>query len=349
MANIKAFLSKSFCVRTLLLSSILWFGLVSTSENKYSEDANLDVAELMTQIKPFRMQKVNLLWTTARKRKDLTEENRVDLFKQLQAHERLEKRVKKLKSENLDEDGLMEAKLLHNYRRIVEKYSLDDAPSESEVERKAAQEQKEAEKEAITFEDNKLQEMWKEAQHSGFSEEDLNLLQEEFSHQQMKIKEFNFVHGELNDLHDPDENTIFNDDDVEANDKDQDSDRRRGKLELQDGFRRLEHLATNLTPTDGEFEDPRVNSLWSMVQKSKWSQEKLKSFKEELRHFEKRLSKQKHFADQLALSRQSLEHKRSPDNHKFLMEKTDSLNNEIKKYHSHLKERVTKAIRHTEL
>ena len=42
---------------------------------------------------------------------------------------------------------------------------------------------------------------------------------------------------------------------------------------------RLEHMVSTLNTEDGEFPDPRINSLWNMAQKSNWSQEKLDSFK----------------------------------------------------------------------
>lgn len=58
---------------------------------------------------PFRRQKLNLLWTKARKQ--LTEGKLEKLYSELKIQDKEEMTLKRLKTENSDKDGMIEANL----------------------------------------------------------------------------------------------------------------------------------------------------------------------------------------------------------------------------------------------
>merc|ERR1719483_421422 len=116
------FLTPKYLTATTMDKQLLWaftFAVLCNSiivangyTNKYSERINKDDTinnnNKIARLKPFRMKQTNLLWTTARKLKNLDEEKMSDLFRDLEKHDRLEMRLKKMRSENGDQDGLME-------------------------------------------------------------------------------------------------------------------------------------------------------------------------------------------------------------------------------------------------
>ena len=56
-------------------------------------------------------------FVTSLQKKSMPDTRREDLFKELENYDRLEVKLKKLKSEQLDQDGMFQEKVLHNLRR----------------------------------------------------------------------------------------------------------------------------------------------------------------------------------------------------------------------------------------
>ncbi|CAL1532641.1 unnamed protein product [Lymnaea stagnalis] len=326
----------------LILYSILTLFLIEFSHsNKYSQTANTDI-NLENQDKPFRMKKTNLLWSKAQER--LSSVKLAELYADLQVHDRQELHLKKMKGDNFDKDGQYEARVLASYRRIIEDFGLEDVFFGNEIP------DHDQEKKSSQFQDPKLQSMWKRAEESGFTEKDLKMLREEFWHQQMRIQEYQFLHRQLNDFPDPEDNTVdleqkklgLSTEDV-SNKK---AAMKNTKKDIKDGYMKLEHLTATLSGSEPMFKDHRVLKLWALAKKTNWSEEEQNSFKEELKHFENRLSKEAFYKEQVELSSSENELK---DRHQELKDKHEFMNRKVKKLHTDLKTRIDKALMHSEL
>ncbi|XP_005094211.1 alpha-2-macroglobulin receptor-associated protein [Aplysia californica] len=329
------------------------------ASNKYSKEANEDddtfTAGMEYDPSPFRMQKVNLLWNKAKKR--VSGQDLADLYADLKVHDKYEANLKKVRSENKDEDGTIEEKVLTNYKRIMTRYLPDSLPAESRETNEIPlyDDFYEPEKE-VFFQDSKLQNMWVRAQQAGFSEEDLNTLKVEFEHQQMKIHEFEFVHRELYNNAGTEDNTVdvsqmkLNLSPDEVNMKVEEL--KNTKTNVKEGFMKLEKLASSLPSSEPAFQDSRVQALWSMAKKTNWTSEELSSFQEELHHFETRVSKHRYYVNELKYAKEAVEAgegEESIEKHEFLTEKASVMKKTIGKIHSGLKERVEEALEHIEL
>ncbi|KAK0043467.1 alpha-2-macroglobulin receptor-associated protein-like isoform X2 [Biomphalaria pfeifferi] len=77
------------------------------------------------------------------------------------------------------------------------------------------------------------------------------------------------------------------------------------------------------------------------------------TYEEELLHFENRLTKQSFYKEQLDMSAQKIESDLKDynyiDRHRQLEEKHEVIYKNIKKLHTELKTKVTKALKHLEL
>ncbi|XP_050391065.1 alpha-2-macroglobulin receptor-associated protein [Patella vulgata] len=315
--------------------------------NKYSEESNKNWHE--EEIRPFRMNKINLLWEKAKKK---LEGNRLaDLYADLKLHDKLEGKLKKLKSDDMDKDGLQEADVLVRFRNIVFKYSLQDFfPVEDPA---WLNDVPTNDKSWPFFSDKKLEKIWKAASLSDFSEDELDKLRDEFRHQQMKIDELNALKDQVEDIND---NTIHNNKNG-GNDFPSASDKKTAMKDtnraIKEGYIRLQNMMEK-TKDGVDFKDPRVYQLWALVKKANLSQEEMESFREELRHFEHRIEKHEYMQGQVELSKLGLEDEvkdgRYPQKHLDLEEKAKQYKHKMKKLHIDLQNRVNKVIqRHTEL
>ncbi|KAI8795061.1 alpha-2-macroglobulin receptor-associated protein-like isoform X2 [Biomphalaria glabrata] len=316
-------------------------GFSNCKINKYSEEANaqfLDLSDnnLKEHENPFRMKKVNALWTKAKNR--VSGPHLAELFADLKVHDKYELQLKKMKAENSDKDGSYEAMVLKNYLKIIKQYDLENVYFGNDV--------TSADKRTdVEFTDSKLKSLWNKAQMAGFSAEDLSTLKDEFWHQQMKIQELEFMKSQKNDIPDPADNSVDTNEQV--------SNIKKSKTEIKDGYLRLEELVSSLPKNDPLFKDSRVHQLWALAKKTNWSEDELNSFKAKLLHFENRLTKQSFYKEQLDMSAQKIESDLKDDNyldrHRQLEEKHEVIYKNIKKLHTELKTKVTKALKHLEL
>ncbi|XP_067673392.1 alpha-2-macroglobulin receptor-associated protein-like [Haliotis asinina] len=321
--------------------------LTISCANKYTKDLNKKWHE--DEVNPFRSLKVNQLWEKAKKR--LSGPRLADLYADLRVHDKYEMELKKYLLDDLDKDGMKEAETRLRFRNIVKEYGMleqfkhvdpemsNDIPTESDFDK------------TMELGDKKLQKIWKKALMSGFSDEELDKLRMEFWHQQMKIDEYNSVRDDLSEM---DSNTLgrTKTDSLDSMSlKEKNKDLKMRHKQIKDGYLKLESLSVN---KNLEFEDPRVYQLWAVAKKANMSEDELTSFKNELKHFEHRISKHEYMKDQVLMSKHELRGEvkdgQYPEKHRKLEEKADEYGRKVKKIHADLKKQVDKAFnRHTEL
>ncbi|OWR50218.1 hypothetical protein KGM_210738 [Danaus plexippus plexippus] len=156
------------------------------------------------------------------------------------------------------------------------------------------------------FKDKKLNILWAKAEASGFTNEELSALKEEFMHHQEKIDQYydllvnidvepkdgykNAVNDDeiekFNEINfEKDNNEEFNKDYVDKANLVRE--KHRG---LRDGYDRLQRIAAR-GPTNREFIEPKVQGLWKIATAANFTVDELASLKVELQHYENRLLK----------------------------------------------------------
>lgn len=279
-------------------------------ENKYSEALNTKkehVIDFRNLQKPFRMAKLNLLWTKAQVR--LTEPKLKSLFSDLKIHDKEELTHKRLKSEGSDKDGMKEATIRKKLIGIMSTYGLLE--HFETVQDQTKHKEHEAFNGAVDdhinrslFKDKKLSKLWAKAETSGFTNEELRALKEEFTHHQDKIDQYYSLLAESDVKPHDDENAInkeelenFNTIDVEEEDNNINKDYlhkanllRDKHRKLRDGYDRLHRLAAR-GPNSKDFVEPKVQGLWRIALEADFKPEELESLRVELKHYEARLLK----------------------------------------------------------
>ncbi|KAL4716283.1 hypothetical protein ACJJTC_014763 [Scirpophaga incertulas] len=303
----------------LFVCLVLIFYLSSTiCENKYSRDANVKETkgvDFRTLEKPFRMNKLNLLWLKAQQR--LTEPKLKSLYSDLMIQDKEEITFKRFKNDGGDKDGLKEAELRRKLTNIISSYGLRAHFGDDSAPKKNIQSSKIVSDDHINkslFKDKKLNQLWEKAELSGFTSAELAALKEEFNHHQDKIDQYydllnNVDSGpqdQYKNIVDEEETVQYNEinADLETNEVNKNyldkanlvREKHRG---ITDGFDRLQRL-TAKGPNNKEFIEPKVQGLWRMATEAKFTPDELASLKVELQHYEKRLLKLRHLhADQV--------------------------------------------------
>lgn len=308
-----------FIIATVLIN----FVTLSYCENKYSKEVNAKyqktphkdkiqfVDEPNVNIrninKPFRMAKLNLLWTKAQSR--LTEPKLKSLFSELKVHDKEELNFKKVKAEGKDKDGLLEADMRKRLVGIMSSYGLlehfDDVsnPQKHRDHEPASGKVKYMNK--SLFKDKKLNKLWEKAETSGFTPEELNILRQEFEHHQEKVDQYYSV---LNDVQMGDQDATRKNsvdtklehlneidqaeegDDITKDYLSKVNQLRDKHREIRDDYDRLYRLAMS-GPDSREFVEPKVQGLWNIAIKANFTPDELDSIRVELSHYEKRLLK----------------------------------------------------------
>ncbi|XP_039750609.1 alpha-2-macroglobulin receptor-associated protein isoform X1 [Pararge aegeria] len=291
-------------VITLLATSVL-------SENKYSRTANEkkkgDI-DFRTLEKPFRMNKLNLVWLKAQQR--LTEPKLKSLYSDLMIQDKEEITYKRVKSEGGDKEGLREADLRRKLTTIMSNYGLREHFEDSSLGR---QKQDPAYNEAMEgyinkslFKDKKLNMLWAKAEASGFTSEELAALREEFTHHQDKIDQYYDLLVNMEATSKDEYKNAVNDEELdkfnEINPEKDNGDNlskdyldkanlvREKHRSLRDGYDRLQRISAK-GPTNREFIEPKVQGLWKMAAAANFTVDELESLKVELKHYESRLLK----------------------------------------------------------
>lgn len=321
MSSIKNFvLILSFC-----------YTLVHCTEgfNKYSEESNnlkyndpLQFGPSLRELdKPFRMAKLNILWSKAKVR--LTDTKLQSIFSDIKLHDQEEIAYKHYKSSGNDPEGKEEANLRKKLIGIMSTYGLlehfVDTDDPNLLKKHKALNDGISYVAKDIFKDKRLNKLWVKAQMGGFTEEELEALKEEFGHHQDKIDEYMNL---LKDVQvgdtDTDENSIHEKPEewyILKEDKYEESADESGKklnyvakakqlrekhIQLRNGYDRLDRL-TAQGPNQKGFIDPQVQALWRVVLDTPFSPEERASLKKELLHYERRLLKLRHLHIQAAL------------------------------------------------
>ncbi|XP_060527178.1 alpha-2-macroglobulin receptor-associated protein [Cylas formicarius] len=300
------------------------------SHNKYSKDVNDRPAEDLRPIslkhlnKPFRMAKLNLLWSKAVNR--LSEAKLKSLFGELKLHDKEEIAWKHLRAEGKDKDGLKEAELRKKLRRIMGDYDLLDELEAVNDDRKlhphkALNEASDKHINKSLFKDKKLNKLWEKAEVSGFSLEELAALKEEFNHHQDKIDQYySLLENVKGKPEDYDTNSV--DDSLDKYNRietleeaepnkdylDKVNMLRDHHRDIKDGYDRLHRLSAS-GPSSKEFVEPKVQGLWRVAVDSNFSSAELESLRVELLHYENRLLKLRHMQAEHALNEETYREK----------------------------------------
>ncbi|XP_050070274.1 alpha-2-macroglobulin receptor-associated protein [Anopheles maculipalpis] len=353
------------------------------AHSKYSKHANaLPDSEIYEPDfrniqRPFRMAKLNLVWTKAQHR--LTEPKLKSLYTELKLHDKEEITYKQLKEK--DKDGLKEAELRNKLVTIMSTYGLlehfDDTQDPEKYKMYKANEggtKKDTYKNKSLFKDKKLNKLWDKAETAGFTKEELDALREEFDHHQAKIDVYYSLLERLGDDDEGDnqgENAINEDEHDRYNEVDraEEPDRsqpggggggankqhaylhksnqlREKHREIRDNFDRLDRIASK-GPNSQDFVEPKVQGLWRVALASDFSADELASLKVELLHYESRLLKLRHMHAEHALSLEK--HKQSDakaDTHKLMEENIKKQTRKVEKIQEEVERRIFK---HSEL
>ncbi|KAK9881091.1 hypothetical protein WA026_014434 [Henosepilachna vigintioctopunctata] len=350
---------------------ILFLLIEVYSHNKYNKEANtahssddeLDFRPTYLQHldKPFRMSKLNLLWSKAVVR--LSDPKLKSLFNELKLHDKLEITFKHQKAEGKDKDGLKEADLRLKLMQIMKNYDLLDQVNavDDPSKHKGHKAMNDASDKYINksiFRDKKLNKLWEKAEHVGFTAEELETLKQEFLHHQNKIDQYYSLLYEVKNGTDEDahENSIdekldrFNEIDRAEDTKSKkdylskvNSIREQNK-EIKEGYDHLVRL-TATGPNSKDFVEPKVQGLWTIALESNFTSDELESLRVELLHYENRLMKLRHLQAEIALNEEKhLAHKKSlggkPADEPFIKEQIKKHARKVDRIHNDIESRI---------
>lgn len=285
----------------------------------------------------FKISKLNTLWAKAQH--SLGPAKLKDLGNDLIKHELDQMSLKKMKAHNQDKDGLFEATVRRNLHSIMAKYSLerfydDIHPSidtESHVKKDNLEKVKSKGSESLsdlksTFRDKKLNKLWRKAEQSGFTQEQLMVLYEEFEHTQEKLdghyETMNLIEEELNaNARKAERRSNSLDDIIEEDSKPMKAKKikesaaeKKARLgsdnqqalkekysDIKKGIDQLHKkiISGQLDESARPFEEGPVNELWAAAVQANFTDSELDSFREELEHYQTRVKKLNHFQMEL--------------------------------------------------
>ncbi|XP_041764740.1 alpha-2-macroglobulin receptor-associated protein [Anopheles merus] len=376
----------------VIVFTVLVCNHVAQSEkahSKYSKHANaLPDSEIYEPDfrniqRPFRMAKLNLVWTKAQHR--LTEPKLKSLYTELKLHDKEELTYKQLKEK--DKDGLKEAELRNKLVSIMSTYGLlehfDDTQDPEKYKLAKSSDgapKKDTYKNKSLFKDKKLNKLWDKAESAGFSKEELDALREEFDHHQAKIDVYYSLLERLGDDDDDGgaaaqgsrrvDDALLNAVNDEEHDRYNEVDRaeetdrsqpgankqhaylhksnqlREKHREIRDNFDRLDRIASK-GPKSQDFVEPKVQGLWRVALASDFSADELASLKVELLHYESRLLKLRHMHAEHALSLEKHKHSDAKaDTHKLMEDNIKKQTRKVEKMQEEVERRIFK---HSEL
>ncbi|KAJ2947603.1 hypothetical protein O0L34_g17400 [Tuta absoluta] len=299
----------SVVLTVFFLSAVLCKNKYSKEANEKREEKEKKDVDFRSLDKPFRMNKLNILWTKAQQR--LTIPKLKSLYSDLKIHDKEELTLKRVKSEGGDKEGLKEADLRRKLTQIMANYGLREHFEDNKIRHKEHEAFNSATDDHINkslFKDKKLNQLWAKAESSGFTSEELTALKEEFQHHQDKIDQYYEL---LNDVEAGDTDgykNALNEEELdkyneissqlETNEVSKDYLDKANLIRvkhrgLRDGIDRL-HRITAKGPNNKEFIEPKVQGLWRMATAANFTVDELASLKVELQHYESRLLKLRH-------------------------------------------------------
>ncbi|XP_055526179.1 alpha-2-macroglobulin receptor-associated protein [Wyeomyia smithii] len=349
----------------------------SKTANTLQDTENYDPDFRNLQL-PFRMAKLNLVWSKAKHR--LTEPKLKSLFTELKIHDKEELAWKQLNSQHKDKEGLKEAELRKKLIGIMSTYGLlehfDDTQDPEKYKHYKAYSDKDSYRNKSLFKDKKLNKLWERAEMAGFTQEELDALKEEFEHHQEKIDVYYNLLERLGDDtnagHSAHENAVNEDEhdryneiataeedsyDIMAAQRGENKQNaylhksnqlREKHRDIRDNFDRLERIASK-GPNSQDFIEPKVQGLWRVALHSNFTANELASLKVELLHYESRLLKLRHMHAEHALSlekHKQAKHGDKADTHRMMEENIKKQTRKVEKLQEDVEKRV---FRHSEL
>lgn len=352
------------CLRELIIILLFTF-VIAGEHNKYSAGANVksDILSesgnyFRTLQKPFRMAKLNMLWSKAQLR--LTEPKLKSLYSELKIHDKEELVWKKMKADGLDKDGLEEAKMRKRLIGIMSTYGLlehfeDINDPKQYKQHKAFNEASVDYINKSLFKDKKLNKLWEKAEKAGFTAEELQALKEEFGHHQDKIDQYYSLLQEVKEgmpADDSDSNSVDNTLDrfnaLEEQEEPAKDHRHKANMlrerhrDIRDGYDRLHRIAAK-GPNSKEFVEPKVQGLWQMALNGNFSADELESLRVELLHYENRLLKLRHLQAEAAFGTGHRAAKPAGEKPATLEDLEDSIKKHARKadkLHAHLESKI---------
>lgn len=266
--------------------------------------------------------------------------------------------LKKLKTEDLDKDGLKEATLRKSFNAIINKYGLSDHYTTDDDNTRKNQVSSEVPEQMIDkrlFKDKKLNKLWDQVEKSGFSDEELKTLKEEFQHHQEKIDVYHNLIDKVNkdatlsmsEMENSVESLM-----QEEYKKNIPNNQQLLKKQYNDLRKDYDYLAGKVLKGKGIiFEETRVNKLWEMAQKADFTPSELESLKDELHHYEHRVKKLKFLEAELDFSNERHESKKYAEDksevQKQREQRVKDYNYKVNKIHNEIESRILQ--RHLEL
>ncbi|XP_037026290.1 alpha-2-macroglobulin receptor-associated protein [Bradysia coprophila] len=371
-------MNKVLLVQTLLVLVLsLSYCSCKKQKSKYSAEANHAYEptekydpDFRTLQKPYRMAKLNLVWSKAVHR--LTEPKLKSLFSELKIQDKEELNWKQSGGQHKDKDGLKEAELRKKLVGIMSTYGLlehfDDTQDPEKYKHHKAYSgpvENTNYKNKSLFKDKKLNKLWEKAEVSGFTPEELNALKEEFTHHQEKVDlYYNLLDTVSSGKQDYHENAVNEDEldkfneimaeetneveikpNVKNNNYLDSANLLRSKhQDIRDNFDRLERVAVK-GPNSQEFIEPKVQGLWRMASTSNFTVDELASLKVELLHYESRLLKLRHLHAEHALNREKYKeahHGSKHDKYASMDDHIKKQSRKVEKLQEHLEQKIFK-------
>ncbi|XP_057383837.1 alpha-2-macroglobulin receptor-associated protein-like [Balaenoptera acutorostrata] len=157
-----------------------------------------------------------------------------------------------------------------------------------------------------SLEDPRLEKLWHKAKTSGkvFSEE-LDQSWREFQHHREKVQENKVLLETLSRTEEIKENVVSPADVTHGQENVLQSRHAELKDRLRDISQDFDHLRKvghRGCGAEAEFDEPQVMDLWDPARSANFTEKKLESFWEELKHFDTKIEKHNHYQKQLEIS-----------------------------------------------
>lgn len=319
----------------------------------------------------FKINKLNLVWTKAQhtlgptKLKSLKE----DLLK----HELDEVSLKRMKAHNQDKDGLFEAAVRKKLLNLLSKYAIEryiDDIHPIPEHKKHIHDSKDPDKDSKpVFRDAKLDKLWKKAEKSGFTQEQLMILHEEFENHQKKLDHHYDTSDHIEGIHrekslehqETWENSLENEIDHSPKSKmhTESQSAKKARLdnnihqslkekhkEIKEGYAKLHKKIVDKTVNDQPYEESPVNQLWVQAIQANFTDDELSMLREDLENYQIRLQKLKHFQNQLERHKVASSAKESKsymeDDHetKHVRKRVEELTRHVEKTHKAIEKMI---------
>ncbi|GAB1608021.1 alpha-2-macroglobulin receptor-associated protein-like [Argonauta hians] len=343
-----------FAVFSVSLIFVLFCG--SEAANKYLYDKQqlkVDANNLMYNAefgRHFRMIKVQEMWTKAEKR--LSGQPLADCYAALKVQDKLHFDLKWLKHKNKDKSMEKEVEVNKQLMAIAAKYDLGDFSdlNKSNIPNSARN------KITVHLKSRPLKKLWKQAHYSGFTDDELEKLKEEFLKHQERLDEYDKMKDELSELEKVTHNNLGSDDEIRTAHRQYKNKNKEMKAIHKELHKNLEGLnrQVNEAKLDEDFSDFRVYQLYAMAKQTAMSEDELERFKGELKSFQGRITKHETLQEMVKQSKdhfdKTIDDGNYPKKHTDLVDKAKHYNHLVKKYHNELFKRVDNMIfKHTEL